>query len=162
MPVVSSVLISCQLVVSQTLMASLTATSLLPSALKAIKEKPSADMKVDCPPPASVCNSCPEIASQTFTELLPAAAASRRPSALKATTGERPVEFWPPVDRLRSSRPVAVSHNLIVLLRKVPVASRRPSGLNTRRVAPKKLLYPVRSEEHTSELQSHLNLVCRL
>ena len=89
MPVVSSVLISCQFVVSQTLIASLIVTSFLPSALKAIKETPSADMKVDCPPPASVCNSRPEIASQTFTELLPAAAASKRLSALKATTGAK-------------------------------------------------------------------------
>src|SRR5260370_2250695 len=30
------------------------------------------------------------------------------------------------------------------------------------RSAPFALLYVIRSEEHTSELQSHLNLVCRL
>src|SRR5688500_12697559 len=46
-------------------------------------------------------------------------------------------------DKFRNSRPVAVSQSLTVLLRNVVVARSLPSGLNTKRVAPKKLLYPV-------------------
>ena len=136
---VSIVLISRQLGTSQILSASLIVTSFLPSALKAINETPSAAMNEACVP-ESVCTSPPVVTSQILTELLPAAAARKRPSPLKAKTGARLFVFWPPLERSRNSRPVAVSHNLIVLLRNVAVASRRPSGLNINRVAPKKLL----------------------
>src|SRR5207237_10402899 len=40
-------------------------------------------------------------------------------------------------------------------------ALRMPASCG-RTFAPKRKLYLARSEEHTSELQSHLNLVCRL
>ena len=103
------------------------------------KELTGAAMNEACAP-ESVCTSPPVVTSQILTELLPAAAARKRPSPLKAKTGARLFVFWPPLDRSRNSRPVAVSHNLIVLLRNVAVASSRPSGLNINRVAPKKLL----------------------
>src|SRR5260370_28280528 len=38
----------------------------------------------------------------------------------------------------------------------------QPSGTFERDAAGWHLISPIRSEEHTSELQSHLNLVCRL
>src|SRR5260370_30054973 len=44
-----------------------------------------------------------------------------------------------------------------------PVAANsRENPRNERRVLPLHIVSRIRSEEHTSELQSHLNLVCRL
>src|SRR5438552_3530138 len=62
--------------------------------------------------PESVCTSRPETTSHTFTALSPAGTAINRLSRLKATTGDRLIGFWLPLDRLRSSRPVAVSQSL--------------------------------------------------
>src|ERR1043165_7551247 len=106
---------SRQVDVSQRRIASLTVTSLRPSLLKPTKLTPSALMN-DPPAPVNVCTSRPVLTSQILTELLPPEAASRRLSGLKAKTGERLVVFCPPDERLRSSRPVAVSHNLIVFV----------------------------------------------
>src|SRR5260370_42612527 len=43
-----------------------------------------------------------------------------------------------------------------------PVAGRPTTGQSASGAAPRRARQPTRSEEHTSELQSHLNLVCRL
>ena len=126
----SRVFSSRQLATSQTLIALLTVTSFLPSALKAIKVTPKEAMNEPCPP-LSVCSSRPVITSYTFTELLP------------AVSGDCPLN----ANHRGSCRLTAVeifavpgpvcSYSLIVLLRNVAVASRRPSGLKTNRVAPK-------------------------
>src|SRR5436190_15357661 len=89
--------------------------SLRPSALKPTNVTPSAPMN-DPPAPVKVCTSRPVVTSQTVIELFPPDAASKRLSGLNANTGERLVVFCPPVERLRSSRPVAISHNLIVFV----------------------------------------------
>src|SRR5262245_28730464 len=126
---------SRQVDVSQRWIASLIVTSLRPSLLNAAKLTPNAPMNVP-PAPVNDCTSRPVVTSQTLTALLPPEAASKRLSGLHAKTGDRLDVLVPPFERLRSSRPVAVSHNLIVFVLNVAVASSRPSGLNPRRVAP--------------------------
>jgi hypothetical protein len=93
--------------------------------------------KVESRNPLRVCTSRPDVTSQTLMDRFSADVAIRRLSGLKATNGEVVGLLWLPPDRLRKSRPVAVSHNLTMLLRADVVASSRPSGLKIRRVTPK-------------------------
>src|SRR2546422_2339255 len=66
------------------------------------------------------------------------------------------VYVWapPPVTERKSTRPEAASRRAITAMSAAP----RPPGLNS---SPE-MRAPTRSEEHTSELQSRLHLVCRL
>src|ERR1041385_1333954 len=106
---------SRQVDVSQRRIASLMVTSLRPSLLKPTKLTPSAPMN-DPVAPLSAWTSRPVATSQTLTVLLPPDAASKRLSGLQAKTGDRLDELVPPLERLRSSRPVAVSQILIVFV----------------------------------------------
>src|SRR5260370_22936458 len=57
------------------------------------------------------------------------------------------------VKTLRPAKTQAVAHSVATIAKPAPVAQREPESKFWKRL---------RSEEHTSELQSHLNLVCRL
>ena len=104
-----------------------------------MKYTPAIEAMVPPAPRLRVCSSRPLLTSQTLTESVPEAAAIRLLSLLKAMNGEIPIPPCGPLEILRNSRPVLVSQSLIELLRNVAVANKRPSGLKTRRVAPKKL-----------------------
>src|ERR1041385_289514 len=116
-----------QLAVSQTRIAWLMVTSFLPTAENSTNIIPNEEMN-EFGPPAKPCSSRPVATSKIFTVLLLPETASSLPSGLKAKTGERLDVFCPPVDKSRSSRPVAVSQSLIVFERNVAIAHSRPSG----------------------------------
>src|SRR5260370_18283746 len=61
----------------------------------------------------------------------------------------------------RSCQSVSIKHSQPAERTTSFVTSRLPCSNRTARNASLRLI-PCRSEEHTSELQSHLNLVCRL
>ena len=105
-----------------------------------MKKTPSEPMIEPCPLPPRRCSSRPLSTSQTVIELSLPEAAMRRLSRLNAIAGASATVVCPLLERSRSLRLVAVSQSLMVLLRKVPVARSLPSGLKTRRVAPKRLL----------------------
>src|SRR5207237_4785936 len=67
-----------------------------------------------------------------------------------------------PYTTLFRSAPQAAGHHIAMLLEELPVVL-QPRPQQPRRI--RQLAFHLgqqRSEEHTSELQSHLNLVCRL
>src|SRR5260370_4272121 len=72
--------------------------------------------------------------------------------------------LFPYTTLFRSTVPLLLNATLIVSL-VPPVICNVPALLNAGATPPLKIMpFPtlLRSEEHTSELQSHLNLVCRL
>src|SRR5207237_9402827 len=94
------------------------------------------------------------------TPLLSATRCTPRSSPFPYTTLFRshPPSPWPCLRQVR--RPVLASEPQPVLNQwamRLPVPVRRRPGSR-----PHRNRQPHRSEEHTSELQSHLNLVCRL
>src|SRR6266480_7728915 len=93
----------------------------------------------------------PEVGSQSRMALSHPELASRLPSGLHPTPDT--LQRWPRNTLGSVPPPLPATSQRVTRVSAPALASRVPSGLQSgsRR----------RSEEHTSELQSHVNLVCR-